>query len=302
MKQWSLAALNYESANMELPMGVGVKDQNGVLQTQPLSGFVSLLPFIEGQNIYDDIANPIVIDGVEYPAFGPALSDADYTPWTMENNALICPSTTTNQSSFGRTSYAFSIGDVARNISQQETLRGAYGYFKANPIGAIADGTSNTVGLIEIGGGSIQSANGGCLVAGKATWLDDPGQVFNVVKSGEYASSSKTIGRGSHWADGRAGVGLASTILQPNSPSFQVQGSSTADGIYSAGSMHPSGVNVALVDGSTHTIAADIDAGESSTPTLTIKQMESPGGHPSPHGVWGAMGTSHSGETAKFDF
>ena len=48
LKQWGLATLNYESAHLELPMGVGIKDQNGVLQTQPLSGFVSLLPFVEG--------------------------------------------------------------------------------------------------------------------------------------------------------------------------------------------------------------------------------------------------------------
>ena len=300
MKQWSLAALNYESAQMEFPMGVGIKDEDGVLQTQPLSGFVSLLPFIEGQNIYDDIANATEIDGVEYPPFGAALSDADYTPWTMENNALICPSTTTNQTSFGRTSYAFSIGDVARNVSQQERLRGAYGYFKANRIGEITDGTSNTIGLIEIGGGNLQSVNGGCLVDGKATWLDHPEQVFTFIEDGNYPSNAKTIGRGSHWGDGRAGVGLANTILPPNSPSFQVKDSPTDDGIYSAGSMHAGGVNVTFVDGSTHFISKDIDTGEPATRTLTIEQMKS--NDASPYGVWGAAGTIRSGELVDFGF
>ena len=294
LKQWGLAALNYESNHMELPMGVGVKDQNGVLQSQPFSGFVSLLPFVEGTMLCDDISKPTVIDGVEYPAFGAPLSDSDYAPWTMENNALICPSAAPIKSNFGRTSYGFAIGDAARNISQQESLRGAYGYFKANRIGAIADGTSNTIGLIEIGGGDIQSVTGGCLVNGKAAWLDDPEQVFNVVKRGDYLSKAKTIGRGSRWADGRAGVALANTILPPNSPSFQVIGSSTGDGIYSAGSMHTGGVNVAYVDGSTHFVSDDVDAGDPSTPTLKIEQMQS--GQASPHGLWGATGTCGSGE------
>ena len=291
LKQWGLAALNHESTHLELPMGVGVKDQNGVLQSQPMSGFVSLLPFIEGTTLYDDIANPTVIDGVEYPAFGGLLSDSEYTPWTMQNSSLICPSAESIQSNFGRTSYAFSIGDVARNISQQKTLRGAYGYLQANGIGAITDGTSNTIGLVEIGGGDIKSAIGGCLGDGRATWLDDPTQLGD----GNYAPNDKTIGRGSHWADGRAGVGLANTILPPMSRSFRVKGSPTDDGIYSAGSMHIAGVNVVYVDGSTHFISDDVDAGDSSTPTLTIDQMES--GHVSPHGVWGATGTCSSGET-----
>jgi len=292
LKQLGLAAMNYESAHMEFPMGVGVNDQNGVLQTQPLSGFVSLMPSIELNTLYDEIASPTTIGGVEYPAFGVALSDSNYAPWSTEINSLICPSAHPIESSFGRTSYAFSIGDVARNVSQQKNLRGAYGYFKSHLIGEITDGTSNTIGLVEIGGGDIKSATGGCLVSGKAAWLDDPSQLRN----GSYESSEKTIGRGSHWADGRAGVGLASTILPPNSRSFQVQGSPTGDGIYSAGSMHTGGVNVAFIDGSTHFVSESVDAGDLNTPTLTIQQMET--SNASPHGLWGALGTVGSGEIA----
>ena len=39
----------------------------------------------------------------------------------------------------------------------------------------------------------------------------------------------------------------------------------------------------------------DVDAGDPSTPTLTVEQMESPDGYASPHGVWGAIGTICSG-------
>ena len=242
---------------------------------------------------------PTVIDGVQYPAFGGLLSDSEYTPWTMENDSLICPSAASIQSNFGRTCYAFSIGDVARNVSQQETMRGVYGYFKARRIGEVTDGTSNTIGLIEIGGGDVQSVTGGCLIDGKAAWLDDPKQVYNVAKNSSYPLHASTISRGSRWADGRAGIGLANTILPPKSPSFQVKGSLTDDGIYSAGSMHAGGVNVAYVDGSTHFISDDVDAGDPSTPTLTIEQMQA--GQASPHGVWGATGTCGSGEIEVID-
>ena len=104
----------------------------------------------------------------------------------------------------------------------------------------------------------------------------------------------KLIDRGSHWADGRAGVGLANTILPINSPSFQVQGSPTADGVYSVGSNHSGGAHVANLDGSTHFVSEDIATGDTSTATLTVEQMAA--GVPSPHGVWGAAGTIASGE------
>ena len=95
-------------------------------------------------------------------------------------------------------------------------------------------------------------------------------------------------------ADGRAGVGIVNTILPFNGPSFQVQGSPTADGVYSAGSMHPGGGNVVLLDGSTHFVSEDIDTGDMSAATLTVEQMAAYA--PTPYGVWGAAGTIRSGE------
>ena len=180
IRDLALAAISYESTHQEFPMGVGIKDQGGVLQANPVSGFVALLPFIEHGNLYDEIANPSVTSGTEYPAFEASLSDAGYTPWTQENNALFCPSSfRSTKTKFGRTSYAFSIGDVARNLSEQEKLRGAYGYFKALDTTDVKDGCSNTIGIVEIGGSTIDNVTSGCLASGEASWLDDPKQVFS---------------------------------------------------------------------------------------------------------------------------
>ena len=294
IRQLGLAMHNHESAHMELPMGVGVKDPNGVLQANPLSGLVSLLPFIELGNLHDEIANPIVIGDVEYPAFGASLADEEYLPWKTETENFLCPSSSSTESSFGRTSYAFSLGDVARNVSQQETLRGAFGYFKAIRLVDVSDGSSNTIAMLEVGGGEVETVNGGCLIDGKPGWLDNPSQAFSVVDDGRYLSGAKLIGRGSHWADGRAGVGLVNTVLPAGSPSFQVHGSSTDDGVYSAGAMHTGGCSAVFLDGSTHFISYDIDVGDPATATLTVEQMIE--NDPSPHGVWGALGTTGAGE------
>ena len=293
LRDLALAAISYESTHQELPMGVGIKDQGGVLQANPVSGFVALLPFLEQSQLYDEISNPLMIDEVEYPAFEASLADPDYPPWTHESSLLICPSAASDSSKFGRTCYAFSVGDVARNISQQESLRGAFGYFKALDTIDVEDGLSNTIGIVEIGGSTIDDVTSGCLASGKATWLDDPKQVFSAMDKWHYTSGVKLIDRGSHWADGRAGVGLANMILPINSPSFQVQGSPTADGVYSVGAKHPGGAHVTKLDGSIHFVSEDIDAGDGAA-TLTVEQMAE--GIPSPHGVWGALGTIRAGE------
>ena len=294
LRNLALAALSYESAHMELPMGVGIKDQNGVLKANPVSGLIALLPFLEQREFYDEISSPIVIGRAEYPAFEASLADVDYPPWRKEHYFFICPSAKSTASKFGRTSYAFSVGDVARNVSKQETLRGAFGYFKANRLDEVTDGTSNTIGMVEIGGDQVESTNGGCLANGKAAWLDKPELAFSAVKDDAYVSGAKLIDRGSRWADGRAGVSLVSTILPFNSPSFQVQGSPTADGVYSAGSMHTGGGNVVMLDGSTHFVSKDIDTGDMSAATLTVEHMAADA--PTPYGVWGAAGTIRSGE------
>ena len=129
---------------------------------------------------------------------------------------------------------------------------------------------------------------------GNPGWLDNPSQAFSVIDDGRHLPGAKLIGRGSHWADGRAGVGLVNTVLPAGSPSFQVHGSSTDDGDYSAGAMHTGGGSAVFLDGSTHCLSYDIDVGDPATATLTVEQMIE--NDPSPHGVWGALGTTGAGE------
>ena len=147
----------------------------------------------------------------------------------------------------------------------------------------------------------IDSIRGGFLTEGKPEWLDSPGKVFSEVnkRKDKYKSSKGLGGRGSHWADGSAGIGLINTILPPGSPSFRVAGNQNGDGVYSVGSAHEGGANVVMADDSTHFISNNIDSGKRNNPTLTVEQIESEAGAGSPHGVWGAMGSMAGGEVVK---
>ena len=89
-------------------------------------------------------------------------------------------------------------------------------------------------------------------------------------------------------------------MLPPNGPSCGRRGEDWA--IITASSYHPGGCNVLFGDGTVHFMSETVDAGD---PTRTVQQMpEWQGGNRpqdyagrSPYGVWGALGTSQSGES-----
>lgn len=64
-------------------------------------------------------------------------------------------------------------------------------------------------------------------------------------------------------------------------------------GALSAGSYHPGGVNVLLMDGSVRFVSETIDTGNTALPPVT-------GGF-SPYGVWGSMGSRAGGEPVSLD-
>lgn len=305
LRQLGLAALNHESAHGEFPMAVGVLDEKDNLVDKPLSGFVALLPFLEEGNWHNLIANPNEINGIQFPAYGPAFSNTDYTPWLQQFFHLECPSRTrSNDSEFGTTSYAFSVGDAARQIHQLERPRGAFGCFRSTRFSDVTDGSSNTLALAEISGGTNAKSIGYSYVTkGRSNWLDNPAGVYEVVKDNktDYLPGTNTIGRGSHWANGSAGPSLINTILGPNSPSFLVAGTDSS-GVFSASGNHPGGISTVFVDGSCHFISEDINAGDSSSPTLTSQQLNSQQALPDcPYGTWGQLGTIAGGEVIDYD-
>lgn len=162
------------------------------------------------------------------------------------------------------------------------------------------DGTSNTIAMGEIGTPSGLSVIGQFAIGQRSSMLSNPSMCLGVLAKPREKNYPKGLplgepGRGGRWADGAAGFSLFNTVLPPNSPSCAVGGAHAVDGIYSVGSWHPGGAQVAMTDGSVRFISETIDAGDASRPPVTPEQLAN-GLIASPYGVWGAIGTSTGGE------
>ena len=85
-------------------------------------------------------------------------------------------------------------------------------------------------------------------------------------------------------------------MLPPNSPTCVGPnvGPGIYDGIYSANSYHPGGVNCGFGDGSVHFISQTINTGNLGLPEVSSGT--------SPYGVWGALGSINGGEPVGSQF
>jgi prepilin-type N-terminal cleavage/methylation domain-containing protein len=300
LRQIALANLNYESAHTYFPACTGIENFD-IGSSDRISGLVAIMPFIEQNNLYEQITKPSVIDGVEYPAF-PQLHLPGYSPWETRIPSFLCPSLTVEEDGFAPIHYGLCIGDRARNIASPEKLRGGFGGSLRCKFDDITDGSSNTIMAGEIGSHIDEASENPYAIDQPESILESPGEVFALTSgtSGDdegwtYSKGVAlgSVGRGGHWADGRAGVALFNTILPPKSPSAAIKGSVGVDGIYSASGPHSVGASFARFDGSVCFIGSDIDAGDSSRPTLTEEQLAD--GATSPFGAWGALGTINDG-------
>lgn len=295
LRQIALASINFESANMHFPSAVVGSEFGG--QAGSISGFALILPYMEENARFKRISEPSTIDGRSYPAWPDPLN-RDFTPWQTPLPSFVCPSLASSDAGFAPIHYGMIVGDRARNFSAPTTLRGVFGGELEATFDMIADGSSNTFFFTELG--SVGGAKENLYAINQArSLLENPSEVFALTDDGKLPNYRPTVslselGRGAAWADGRAGIALVNTILPPNSPSAAVGAPHGADGIYSASGPHPGTINVAMCDGSTHAISVDIDAGDSSSPTLTEQQMLD--GVATAYGVWGKLGTIAGGE------
>ncbi len=298
LRQIALANLNYESAHMQFPAGTGIAGAD-IGSSDRMNGLVAILLFIDQNNLFEQITKPSVIDGIGFSAY-PQLYASGYLPWETRVPAFLCPSLSVDDTGFAPIHYGLCIGDRARNIASSESLRGGFGGLLQCSFDKITDGSSNTIMVGEIGSNIEDASENSYAINRPESILESPAECLALISgdSDRWTYSKGVtlgaVGRGGHWADGRAGVALFNTILPPKSPSAAIQGSVGVDGIYSASGPHPGGVSFARFDGSVAFVGSDIDAGDSSSPTPTEEEMAA--GVPSPFGVWGALGTINGGE------
>lgn len=299
-----LAVHNYESAIKRLPNAMGGtggrNEMDGNLNR--LSGFVSMMPYIESSPFYDRICEGNSDDGTQYPKFGPAPWVATFSPWCRYRNPVFrCPIAPELNYAIPSKNYAFSIGDVARNVHNIKEPRGMFapGYYRR--FTDITDGLSNTIALCEIGSLSGRANQGQVAVEQPVEWLDNPSLAFAASSGGAYLKTTKLsqLGRGANWVDGAGSFNLVNTILPPNAPSILMGASETSDGFFTAGSYHFGGVNVAMGDGSVRFISNDVDTGDLTYPLpTTFMRLDAIEGvtPKGPYGVWGSMGSAAGSE------
>ena len=303
LRQIALATLNYESAHMKFPAATGMEAYEGIGSSGQINGLVAILPFMEEKHTHDAIVKHGRSTSDSSPAF-PMLHDKDFEPWKVGVGTFRCPSLMKNDGDgLAQIHYGLCIGDRARNIATPENLRGGFAGSLRASFDDIVDGASNSIMIGEIGSNEYRGELNPYAVNQPSLLLTNPSKCFELIESDDPESWEyrggvhlSPIGRGGHWADGRAGIALFNTILPPKSPSAAIKGSVGVDGIYSASGPHSKLVCVAFLDASAHSISIDISAGDSSSSTPTKQEIADK--VPSPYGVWGALGTINGGDVA----
>ena len=308
LKQLALAHHNYESTYGSLPPRKGGTQGSSALTGNGgrlTTGFIGILPFIEQQAMYDRIQAGDATAGI---APGGPQSWQGWAVWDNSPAALRCPSDSNNTPGGRLNSYAFSVGDQAEGILNNETNRGLFAVRRNVGFREITDGLSNTIlmseRLIQTGYAAQNPSAAGfqeidyLLGSAQVSGVHNSPALCRTVTLGRWYAEGTPINNqwGRHWTDGQSHRVSFNTILPPNSPTCFDRGSyADQQGmILPPVSRHPGGVSVALADASVRFMTSSIDAGDSNLPA-----PQSGTGGPSPYGIWGALGSKSGGETVQ---
>jgi len=317
LKQMALACHNYESAHKTFPSrqcgSGGLNDVNAKpTHCLVLAGWTSLLPYMEQQALFDQVY------AIQIQPFADNV-------WTLAQPAFLqCPSDNGKADPNpgrvvrGYNSYAFCSGDDyagSQAVPDERTNptvsamslpiknRGIFGRHSYTRLAEVSDGTSNTIALAERSRPAKIYDRGAVAVdatAGAASYV--PLSCRALWAGNTYIPSATMFttdnAPGYRWAAGNAYFAAIATILPPNSAScvFGASGSISArlyQGVWTASSEHPGGVQIAMADGSTRFISDNINTGN-----LAAVAPTPDSGAGSPYGVWGALGSKDGGDVA----
>jgi prepilin-type processing-associated H-X9-DG protein len=329
-KQIILALHNYHDVNGVFPGGrnwVTFKRASGPYVKDGFSPHTFLLTFLEQQARYDAILNiSNTANQNQFAAAGAMKGKINY---------FGCPSDSNFQSSGNdvrtMTSYIVCRGDIAYNNNGWSPddgpgivngrKRTAFPNSRFSGIETITDGTSHTLAISETGvtepsladftGRSIKYAITNHVADLATTTMTascmntvDPND-RRLVKSTTYGTNlpdTYNARRGFTLYSAAVWVTGFTAMLPPNTPHCASAGTVISGdkagswGVFSANSYHAGGVNAVMFDGSVHFIPDTINAVSSGLTNPPQQVVEGP----SQFGVWGALGSICSGETASF--
>lgn len=327
LKQFGLAALNYESTFKRFPSSYrGIASRGfpgiGFDSQQEYAWTIAILPYIEQGPLYNNMmarARPAG-PGLPRPWAGNNGYHNDEQRnwgflgnWRIDISSFICPSDPPppdRGESPSLINYRGSMGDTFFQNHFPASEWGARdnrGVFMMNrwlPISGLTDGTSNTVMFSEVaGGGGPRDIRGG-VAQGIFAWTpaDCLARRTNVNGRPGLSGNVRAVFRpvsGRAW-DGRPYFTGVTTMLPPNGPHCNWGDGDWNESMVPASSFHTGGAQVSMGDGSVHFISDSIDTGNAAA----LQQRPNGEGGPelyngpSMYGVWGALGSRNGGESA----
>jgi len=333
LKQFGLAVHTYHDATKSFPGGrncLGSKyaagqntnsNYDGVNTARVIGRWsiaVILMPYLEQGPIYTQLVAHAEADDPDERLVNPWTPSSRFPILATRINCFQCPSDGDARSpgldhGQGRISYVHCRGDGLWNNERARVdegdsrakvgARGAFRVGEYGSIGAISDGTSNTIMFSE----SVTSGASGAGVTGpiKGNFIDGLGSLYNgtgnpgacMVARLNAQSYNKDISgqswRGHRFGDGAMVLNGFVTVIPPNGPSCAYAAGDAGWAVMSPSSYHTGGVNGCLADGSVQFVSETIQ-----TDNLDGSEAgnQRPSGQ-SPYGVWGAMGTAAGGES-----
>lgn len=333
-RQIGLALQNYHSTHDKFPAGAAGTHTGPMNNARRMGPLVPLLPFMEQDPLWNQITNPLTVEGTVFPPYGPRTTwgrpsqgpvSVQYPPFATQIGTFMCPShpQPSVDRHLGKTHYVPCFGDnfygvgnptVNRNgkrgmfaMGDYVTVNGQVKIFNQFGFRDCLDGASNTIAFGEITnsvgrreitgnvGGQITPSPGSISAAECPTLVDPQRPRFWPA-----GLPMVTDWRGNMWNEGHGATNSIVTVLSPNGPSCRVMTGGSTDAINTAASYHPGGVHVLMTDGAVRFVSDSIDAG--SPGNLTITEANGNVGMPSNYGVWGAMGSRDGEESVSMDF
>jgi prepilin-type processing-associated H-X9-DG protein len=316
MKQYLIGLHNYHDTLKSLPatryqMPLTPSYNDGSMN------FV-LFPFMEQQAAYDTTVYGLSTFSPVSIAASPAMNKVTFKTFCCPSDSYFgqCYDIgTAGTNPVSRCNIMYSAADTVRRnnyththsvpgVAEYDTAtnRAPFSPFKWKELGAVNDGTSNTVAISESATPKDINDNairGGVASGSGGTIHDNPkDNCFNKRDPANPNFFKSTVTpyslRGVRIDAGHLIYSGFCTVLPPNSPSC-TPNAWEGDGfaLMSASSYHSGGVNTGFLDGSVHFVQDGIDCGNLSNPPVQTGT--------SPYGVWGAVGSIDGGENVSLE-
>ena len=301
LKQWGLALHNYHDTHKVFCPLSGGTAVSGLHNFERLSGRVMLLPFLEMDPLWQQIATSASQAGD--PTSGLVLTVAPVGALDIagEMEVFVCPSSAVPQKlspGLPHASYAFNVGDMVTNIRANSATvgnldgdpsvapglsqrnRGPFAFRSCSSVRDFLDGTSNTVLMAErdLSNPSNTRDGIGRVAAYAITTTSNPAACAALQVQGYFpAASAVTSLPGERWSSGLMFYSGVTFAVPPNGASCTAANPTNAGAVgvlayITPSSRHTGGCHVMMGDGTVRFVNESLNTATSTTITPNLTQ------------------------------